>query len=259
MRPTRSPRAVWTTTNTRPRESIPSVTKRCSSSASGSSIVTANGSRRACYASAKLTRCLRRFARAFAGSNSMSTSLLCIYYAYSQGPVSGNSRGNCHDVQASSRWYQRLLGCVGGHGGTEYERLWDPKLHSSNWGLDGLILHLHAWDVDHNHGPMGAPSVEVGNSVLLWSKWTISTPQSPARASLARPSCLTCTEIRTPITAICRSATPTAIPWSSRRPTATRRVRESIGRHVGYPLAARRRQPRRYARRPLCGNSGAVA
>jgi hypothetical protein len=25
------------------------------------------------------------------------------------------------DVEASSRWYQRLLGCEGDHGGTEYE------------------------------------------------------------------------------------------------------------------------------------------
>ena len=27
------------------------------------------------------------------------------------------------DVEASSRWYQRLLGCESGHGGKEYERL----------------------------------------------------------------------------------------------------------------------------------------
>ena len=27
------------------------------------------------------------------------------------------------DVEASSRWYQRLLGCDGDHGGPEYERL----------------------------------------------------------------------------------------------------------------------------------------
>ena len=75
---------------------------------------------------------------------------------------------NCRDVQASSRWYQVLLRCVGGHGGTEYERLWDPKLHTSKWGSDGLILQLHAWDVDHHHGPMGDPSAGFGNGVLLW-------------------------------------------------------------------------------------------
>ena len=75
---------------------------------------------------------------------------------------------NCRDVQASSRWYRRLLGCVGGHGGDEYERLWDPKLHTSKWGSDGLILQLHAWEVDHHHGPMGDPTRAVGNGVLLW-------------------------------------------------------------------------------------------
>ena len=75
---------------------------------------------------------------------------------------------NCRDVQASSRFYQRLLGCVGGHGGTEYERLWDPKLHASKWGSDGLILQLHAWEIDHHHGPMGDPSRAIGNGMLLW-------------------------------------------------------------------------------------------
>ena len=27
------------------------------------------------------------------------------------------------DVEATNRWYQRLLDCQGAHGGTEYERL----------------------------------------------------------------------------------------------------------------------------------------
>jgi catechol 2,3-dioxygenase-like lactoylglutathione lyase family enzyme len=75
---------------------------------------------------------------------------------------------NCRDVQASSRFYQQLLGCIGGHGGTEYERLWDPKLHTSQWDSDGLILQLHAWEVDHHHGSMGDRSLPIGNGVLLW-------------------------------------------------------------------------------------------
>ena len=74
----------------------------------------------------------------------------------------------CRDVQASSRWYQRLLGCVGGHGGEEYERLWDPRCHTSKWGSDGLILQLHHWQADHHHGPIGDPSQPVGNGILLW-------------------------------------------------------------------------------------------
>ena len=38
------------------------------------------------------------------------------------------------DVEASSRWYQQLLGCRSAHGGTEYERLISG---------DALILQLH--------------------------------------------------------------------------------------------------------------------
>ena len=64
------------------------------------------------------------------------------------------------DVEASSRWYRRLLGCTSGHGGVEYERL--------NFG-DRLILQLHRWDVDHHHGPLGDPEDRpYGNGVLLW-------------------------------------------------------------------------------------------
>ena len=66
-----------------------------------------------------------------------------------------------HDVEATSRWYQRLLGCRSGHGGAEYERLLDDE--------DGLILQLHRWDVEHHHGPIGDPSIRpYGNGVLLW-------------------------------------------------------------------------------------------
>lgn len=65
-----------------------------------------------------------------------------------------------HDVEASSRWYRRLLGCESGHGGVEYERL-DAK--------GSLILQLHRWDTDHQHGPLGDPALRpYGNGVLLW-------------------------------------------------------------------------------------------
>jgi catechol 2,3-dioxygenase-like lactoylglutathione lyase family enzyme len=64
------------------------------------------------------------------------------------------------DVEASSRWYQRLLGCSSAHGGAEYERLVDA---------DGkLIMQLHRWDVEHHHGPIGDPALAHGNGVLLW-------------------------------------------------------------------------------------------
>lgn len=62
------------------------------------------------------------------------------------------------DVQASSRWYQALLGCKGNHGGSEYERL----------VLNGvLLLQLHRWDA-HEHPHLGNPNALCGNGVLLW-------------------------------------------------------------------------------------------
>ncbi len=63
------------------------------------------------------------------------------------------------DVEATSRWYQRLLDCQSGHGGPEYERL---VSHGQ------LILQLHRWEVEHHHGPIGDPSLTPGNGVLLW-------------------------------------------------------------------------------------------
>src|SRR5262245_44793215 len=65
-----------------------------------------------------------------------------------------------NDVEATSRWYQRLLACESAHGGPEYERL----------VVDGkLILQLHHFGVDHHHGPIGDPQDKpYGNGVLLW-------------------------------------------------------------------------------------------
>lgn len=63
------------------------------------------------------------------------------------------------DVEASSRWYQRLLNARSAHGGPNYERL----------VMDGeLVLQLHRWDVEHHHGPIGDRQVAPGNGVLLW-------------------------------------------------------------------------------------------
>lgn len=63
------------------------------------------------------------------------------------------------DVETSSRWYQRLLGCRSAHGGPNYERL---VLR------DRLILQLHRWDRADHHGPIGDPALAHGNGVLLW-------------------------------------------------------------------------------------------
>jgi predicted enzyme related to lactoylglutathione lyase/catechol 2,3-dioxygenase-like lactoylglutathione lyase family enzyme len=63
------------------------------------------------------------------------------------------------DVEASSRWYQELLGLQSDHGGPEYERLL----------ADGvLVLQLHNAAVGHHHGRIGDPARELGNGVLLW-------------------------------------------------------------------------------------------
>jgi catechol 2,3-dioxygenase-like lactoylglutathione lyase family enzyme len=64
------------------------------------------------------------------------------------------------DVEATSRWYQTLLGCQSAHGGPEYERL-------ENNGT--LIMQLHNWDVEHHHSNLGSPDDQpYGNGVLLW-------------------------------------------------------------------------------------------
>lgn len=64
------------------------------------------------------------------------------------------------DVEASSRWYQRLLGCKRDHGGAEYERLVANGV---------LILQLHRFGVAHHHAPIGDPDDRpYGNGILLW-------------------------------------------------------------------------------------------
>jgi catechol 2,3-dioxygenase-like lactoylglutathione lyase family enzyme len=65
------------------------------------------------------------------------------------------------EVEASSRWYQRLLGCRSDHGGKEYERLVTPN--------GTLIMQLHSFEVEHHHGPIGnIHDKPYGNGVLLW-------------------------------------------------------------------------------------------
>ena len=64
------------------------------------------------------------------------------------------------DVEASGRWYRRLLGCESAHGGPDYERL---------VFRGELILQLHNWDVEHEHGLVGDPDIRpYGNGALLW-------------------------------------------------------------------------------------------
>lgn len=88
------------------------------------------------------------------------------------------------DVESSSRWYQRLLGCESGHGGTEYERL-------NSKGQ--LILQLHNWEVEHQHGRLGDPELRpYGNGVLLWFELedyeAAVLQESPSSGFSARPA-----------------------------------------------------------------------
>ena len=82
-------------------------------------------------------------------------------YAVSGGQVMRPQTLICvRDVEASSRWYQRLFNCQSDHGGPNYERL----VHS---GL--LVLQLHRWEEEHHHGRIGDPDdLPPGNGLLLW-------------------------------------------------------------------------------------------
>lgn len=63
------------------------------------------------------------------------------------------------DVEASSRWYQYVLGATSGHGGKEYEQLL----------VDGvLIIQLHLLEEGHHHGTIGTASAALGNGLALW-------------------------------------------------------------------------------------------
>ena len=65
-----------------------------------------------------------------------------------------------HDVPATSRWYQAVLGFTTGHGGHEYEKLLSGE----------TVLQLHAWDL-HEPSSLGRPEDEpAGNGVVLWSR-----------------------------------------------------------------------------------------
>ena len=142
------------------------------------------------------------------------------------------------DVEASSRWYQQLLGLQSDHGGPEYERLL----------ADGvLVLQLHHREVEHHHGRIGDPEREVGNGVLLWFGDVADFDEAVARAQRwPRPSCghRTATHPRArataPDTASCGSRTPTATPSSSPAPTARRTSRDRAGSYGFTRLLAAR-------------------
>ena len=63
------------------------------------------------------------------------------------------------DVGVSSRWYQTMIGLRSGHGGDEFEMLFDG---------DDFVLQLHRLDA-HEHGLLQPdPDALVGAGVSLW-------------------------------------------------------------------------------------------
>jgi len=78
------------------------------------------------------------------------------------------------DVEASSRWYQHLLGLRSDHGGATYERLVAGNT---------LVLQLHRFESDHHHGTIGDPARELGNGVVLWFGETADFDGAVARAA----------------------------------------------------------------------------
>ncbi len=64
------------------------------------------------------------------------------------------------DVEASSHWYQALLGARSGHGGPLYEQLLGP---------DGdFFMQLHAWDEEDHVNLRERGAASPGHGVLLW-------------------------------------------------------------------------------------------
>lgn len=62
------------------------------------------------------------------------------------------------NVEASSKWYQSLLGCSSGHGGEVFEILVDQN------GVQ--ILSLHLWG-EHDHPTFTTPA-NAGNGLILY-------------------------------------------------------------------------------------------
>ena len=63
------------------------------------------------------------------------------------------------DVDASRRFYLRVLDAESGHGGNEYEQIVS----------DGeIVLQLHDVEVEDHHGRLADPDQPLGNGILLW-------------------------------------------------------------------------------------------
>ena len=63
------------------------------------------------------------------------------------------------DVEASSRWYQQVLGFRKTHGGNEFAVLLSAD--------DEILLCLHKWG-EHHHPTMTNPDITPGNGLILY-------------------------------------------------------------------------------------------
>ncbi len=63
------------------------------------------------------------------------------------------------DVEASSRWYQSLLGCRSMHGGKKFDILIA--------GNNEVLICLHKWG-EHQHPTMISPEISPGNGLILY-------------------------------------------------------------------------------------------
>lgn len=123
-------RSVWATTRTCPRVDAPIVRKRASASECTSSAnVVDSGSSRTVAASWKLTRCLLRFAAAFAGSHSNCTARV-------YGPVPA-------DHQTAERIGNELQAAALMESANRRDRSAAPRLASSISMLGTVALSCH--------------------------------------------------------------------------------------------------------------------
>ncbi|HEX3168316.1 MAG TPA: VOC family protein [Chitinophagaceae bacterium] len=63
------------------------------------------------------------------------------------------------DVEASSKWYQKIFGFKNNHGGDHFSVLVSDD--------NEIILCLHKWN-EHNHPTMTSPDITVGNGLLFY-------------------------------------------------------------------------------------------
>ena len=63
-----------------------------------------------------------------------------------------------HDVIASSKWYQALLGATSGHGGDEFDMIMSGR---------ELLFTLHHRNV-HEHPVLAVPNETPGSGILLY-------------------------------------------------------------------------------------------